>query len=207
MIALYIIGAIFLIVAAILFLPVDAAIKFEDKLFASIRFSGITLYKFKETEKPKSVAKKLKAKTPKKQENKAVGFYKRLKEKYGFSGAVKLILSFVRDLFPHIKSLLKHIKFRKAVLNITVAEGDAAKTAIEYGSICAITYPLLAGLETVANIDYKAINISSDFESSEGSFGFEGAIRTRIFYLLLGLFRVYSEYKKFIVRIEDNERK
>ncbi len=210
MIALYIIGVIILIIAGILFLPICAVIKFEDKLFIAFKFLGITLFKFREkaeSERPKTEKKKPKAKADNGQENKLSYFYKNLKDKYGFSGAVKLILGFIRDLFPHIKTLLKHIKFIKIVLNITVAEGDAAKTAIEYGSVCAVAYPLLAGLEAVANIDYKAINISSNFESDEGVFSFSGAIRTRIFYLLVVLWRVYSEYKKFIVRIEDNERK
>ena len=57
MIALYIIGAILLIIAGVLFLPISAVIKWGDKLYAVFKFSGITLYKFKEkskTEKPES---------------------------------------------------------------------------------------------------------------------------------------------------------
>lgn len=210
MIALYIIGAILLIIAGILFLPICAVIKFEDKLYAVFKFSGITLYKFKEeskSEKPETEEKTPKKKPEKEQKNKLSGFYKDLKNKYGFSGAVKLISGFIKDLLVHIKTLLKHIEFKKIVLDITVAEGDAAKTAIEYGGICAVVYPLLAELGAIANIKYKAINISSDFNSNESSFGFEATIKTRIFYLLIALWRVYSEYKKFIVRIEDNERK
>ena len=34
-----------------------------------------------------------------------------------------------------------------------------AKTAIEYGSVCAVAYPVLSGLESVAGVKYKAINI------------------------------------------------
>lgn len=209
MIALIIAGVFLLIIAAILFLPVDAVLKFKEDFFFSVRFSGVKLYELKETEreKPKTVdAKKQTGNKPQK-ENKALNFFRRLKAKYGISGAVKLILGFLRDLLPHIKGLLKHIKFKRIVLNITVAEGDAARTAIEYGSICAVAYPLFAGIESVANVSYKAINISSDFESGETNLDFEGVIRTKIFYLLVALIKVYSEYKKFIVRIENDERK
>ncbi len=210
MIALYIVGVILLIIVGILFLPVDAFIDFKDKLLISIKFSGITLYKFRETvesKKPKTEVKESKIKEKKSEENKLSEFYKKAKAKYGFSGALKLILGFIKDLFPHIKTLLKHIEFKKIVLDIAVAEDDAAKTAIEYGSVCAVTYPLLAELGAIANIKYKAINISSDFKSGKGSVSFSGAIRTRIFYLIAVFWKVYSEYKKFIVRIEDNERK
>lgn len=210
MIALYIIGAILLIIAGVLFLPISAVIKFKDKLYVTLKFSGITIYKFKEkaeSEKQKSKEKKSKKKDKKPKESKISGFYKKTKGKYGFSGAVRLIFEFLKDLFSHIKTLIKHIEFEKIVLDITVAEGDAAKTAIEYGGICAVVYPLLAELGAIADIKYKSINISSDFNSNEGSISFEGAIKTRIFYLLLSLWKIYSEYKKFIARIEDNERK
>lgn len=209
MIALSIAGAFLLIIAAILFLPVDAVIKFKDDLFLKIRFSGLNIYELKETEseKPKTADTKKQTGNKPEKENKALNFFNKLKAKYGFSGAVKLLLIFLRDLLPHIKGLLKHIKFKRIVLNITIAEGDAARTAIEYGSVCAVAYPLLAGIESVANVSYKAINISSNFESKETNFDFEGIIRTRIFYLLVALIKVYSEYKKFIVRIENNERK
>lgn len=210
MIALGVAGVFLLIIAAILFLPVDAIIKFKEDLFFCIRFSGLSIYELKETDEEKQKTADTKKQTGNgnsRKENKALSLFKELKSKYGFSGAVKLILSFLRDLLPHIKGLLKHIKFKRIALNITVAEGDAAKTAIEYGSICAVAYPLLAGIESVANVSYKAINISSNFESGETNFDFGGFIRTRIFYLLVALIKVYSEYKKFTVRIENDERK
>jgi hypothetical protein len=210
LIALYIIGAILLIIAGVLFLPISAVIKWGDKLYAVFKFSGITLYKFKEkskTEKPESEEAKPKPKEKKATKSKLSVFYKKTKDKYGLSQTIKLISGFLKDLFSHIKTLLKHIEFKKIVLDITVAEGDAAKTAIEYGGVCAVVYPLLAELGTIADIKYKSINISSDFNSNEGRISFEGAIKTRIFYLLIVLFKVYSEYKKFIARIEDNERK
>ena len=208
MIALIIIGAILLILAAILFLPVDAVFRFKEEIFFKVKFSGITVFKLKpkDEEKEKTEEKpETDAKPQPKKENTAISFFKKLKEKYGFSGAVKQIFGFVRDLFPHIKSLLKHIKIKRVGLDIIIAEGDAAKTAIEYGSVCAVVYPVLAAAESIANIEYKAINIRSDFEGSESEFSFKATVRTRIFFLLIALIKIYSEYKKFTARIENNE--
>ena len=208
MIALIIVGVLLLCLTAILFLPTDAVIKFKDELFFKINFSGIRVWRLeKDKEVPSEPQKnepKLKEKPQK--ENALLGYFKKLKAKHGFSGAVKLLLGFAHDLLPHIKGLLKHIKIKRVVLDITVAEGDAAKTAIEYGSICAVAYPLLAAFEAVADIRYKSINISSDFEKQTSEFAFECTARTRIFFLLIMLVKIYSEYKKFTARIENYER-
>ncbi len=209
MIALIIVGALLLIIAAVLFLPLDVSLSFSENLHLSVRFFGLTVYKLKDKSgrnSKKKTSDSSKTETPKK-ENEALGLFKRLKEKYGFSGAVKQIFGFVKELLPHIKELLKHIKFKRTVLDITVAEDDAAKTAIEYGRVCAVAYPVLSGLESLADIKYKSINIRSNFESSESRFLFSGLIRTRVFFLLAAVFKVYSQYKKFIARIENDGRK
>lgn len=210
MIALIIIAAVLLILTAILFLPLDAVVEFKDDFFFRVKFSGIGVFKLKPESKESKVSEENqqqpKNENLKKKDNAAVAYFKRLKEKYGFSGAVKLLLGFLRDLIPHIKKLLKHIKIINVILDIVIAEDDAAKTAIEYGSVCAAAYPLLSGLEAVANVKYKAINISSDFENKKSGLSFSGTVRTRIFFLLIALIKIYSEYKKFTVRIEKDER-
>ena len=207
MIALIIIGVILLSLAAILFLPIDAKIRFKEKFFLKVKFSGITVFKLRPEEKKPQAEEKSKAEnTPApKKENVALGYFKRLKEKYGFSGAVKQIFGFLRDLIPHIKGLLKHIKIKGIKLDIIIAEGDAAKTAIEYGGVCAAVYPVLSLLESIADVEYKAINVTSDFEGSKSDISFEATIRSRIFFLLIALFKIYSEYKKFTAGIENNE--
>ena len=210
MIALIIIAVLLLIIAAVLFLPLDAIIEFKDDFFFKLKFSGIGIFKLnpdkkKKEEKTENNLPSNKS-TPKK-ESKAATYFKKLKEKYGFSGTIKLLLGFLRDLIPHIRKLLKHIKIRNVVIDIIIAENDAAKTAIEYGSVCAVAYPVLSGLESVAGVKYKAINIKSDFEGQNSSFAFKGDIRTRIIFLLIALIKVYLEYKKFTARIEKDERK
>lgn len=211
MIALIIIGMLLLIITAILFLPIDAVIKFKEELFLKVKFSGLRVYRLKQDEEEVTTHQKTeqskKADSEPKNENLAVSYFKKLKDKYGFSGAVRQLLGFARDLLPHIRKLLKHIKFKRVIFDIVIAEDDAAKTAIEYGRICAVAYPLLSALEAIANIKYKAINITSDFGSKNSEFSFEGIIRTRIIFLLIALIKVYSEYKKFTVRIENDERK
>ena len=207
MIALYIISAIILLCLALLFLPVDVCLEFKEELKLKIKFSGIKIYTLKE--KPKKKPKKEKSSktaAPQKKKEKP-NFFKKLKKKYGFIGSVKLLFGFLKDLLVHIKRLLRHIKFKDIRLNLVVAENDAAETALQYGRVCAAAYPVLSFLDNLANVEYKIIDLSGDFESCNPLFEFSFVVRLKVFFLLVCVFKVYTEYKKFTARIENNERK
>lgn len=209
MTALIIIGIIILFFGAVLFVPIGADLRFKDEFAANIKFCGITVYKFntanqnmKEGQEKTSAVKK-----EEKRENDPKSFFERLKGKYGFAGAVKELFSFAKNLLTHIKPFLRHIKIKRIILNLTVAAEDAAATAIEYGAVCAATYPVLAMLSAVGEIKYKSVNISSDFTSAKASFDFSLSIRTSCIYLLILAFKAYQEYQKFTERQDNNERK
>lgn len=202
MIFLIILGVILLIILAVLFLPVSVSVDFKEDFFIKVFFAGIKVYELAPNQK----------KPQKKEENtqikeKPKSLFSNFKEKYGFSGAVKEFFVFFKDVFSHTKGFLRHIKIKRLKLFISVATDDAAKTAIEYGTVCAAAYPVLSALESVCNIKYKKIDIKSDFESKNPLYSFSFYIGLRIFFLLITLFKVYKDYKKFIARIETDERK
>ncbi len=197
------------IMLLLLFLPVIVDIKFKEKFYIKIHFCGVKLFETEaEQKKEQSDDKKaIPEKGQDKNENEVKGLWNFLKEKYGFKDAVKTVFGFIRDLLAHIKKLLRHIKIKKVKLNITVASSDAAKTAIEYGEICSAVYPVTAFLQSYAKIDFKNINISTDFTSEESHFDFSAAIRLQVFFLLIAAFRCYNQYEKFILKENYNERK
>lgn len=205
-----IIGVILSILLLILFLPVRVWVSYTDSFYLKIYFAGIKIFTAKPDKKEEKEEKPDKVSNPK-AENTAVKEGKRffgfLKEKYGFSGAVKTVFGFVGDVFTHIKRLLRHIKFRRIALDISVAGDDAAKTAIEYGGVCAAVYPVLSVLDTCAGFSYEQINIKSDFVSENSEFRFSGSVILRIFFLLVAAIKIYSEYKKFVSKENFNERK
>lgn len=210
MIFLIIIGILLLIIAAILFLPVKVFIDFKDSFLIKIKFFGIKVFETrpeKDESKPQKAETNSGKKTEKSTENQAKRIFLRLKEKHGFTGAVKEVLSFLLDCLTHIKRLLRHIKIKRICLDITVASSDAAKTAIEYGSVCSAVYPTLALIDTVPNIGFREINVKSDFNSENCDFSFSFYVQLQIFFALIAAFKIYKEYKKFNVRNEDNERK
>ena len=206
MIFLIILGIILLVLGLILFLPVKISLAFKDELNLKVNFFGLKIFETKnETEDKKKKFSKAEKKEAKTQGNKAKKLFSRLKEKYGFSGALKEIFSFFLKCLSHIKGLLRHINIKRICLNITVASYDAAKTAIEYGAVCAAVYPVLALIDTVPNISFREINVKSDFNSEGSQFDFSFVVKMQIFFALLSAFKIYKEYKNFIIRIEDNE--
>ncbi len=205
MVALYIVAGIFLLLLLVLLLPVGVYTQYFDSFVCKIKLCGITVYKI--TPAPKREKKSKASSKPKKLPEKKENVFKKLQNKMGFVGAVREIFSFASDCIVHIKKLLKHIYFKKVNLNITVASEDAAKTAISYGAVCSAVYPTMALLDTSANVSFKKIDIISDFESQKCKFGFSALISLKIIYLIFALFGIYSEYKKFNARMNENERK
>ena len=86
---------------------------------------------------------------------------------------------------------------------MNVATDDAANTAIQYGAVCTAAYPLLSFFNTLANVQYKEIDIKSDFESKTPEFNFSLIIKCSVFYLIKIAFAVYNDYKNFTARIES----
>ncbi len=210
MIFLLISGIILALLLLILFLPVEIFISFKEAFKVKIKFFGIKVFEIEpesQEKNDKALDKVSEKNAQKDTENKAKKIFSRLKERLGFTGAVKEIFKLLLDCLTHIKSLLRHIKINKIRLNIAVASDDAAKTAIEYGTVCSAVYPVLALLDTVPNIGLKEINIRSDFEGSECDFSFSLQIGIQIFFALISAFKIYKEYRNFVIRNEENERK
>lgn len=196
MTALIVVAAVIVLITALLFLPISAILSFDGDFSVKIKLLGIKLFN-SETEPTKEP----KGKTVKDTEKKENTFSK-LKGKYGFSGAVKEILSFVRAVLERLKKQLKKIMIRRLRVEIRVASTDAAQTAVEYGAVCAAFYPWLSFFDNIANVKMKQINVTADFDSGRPQFSFSAIVKLRIINLLIMAFGVFSEYTKFKTRNE-----
>ncbi len=209
MIALIVIGAILILLLVVLLLPINVFLSFENDFFVKLSFAKIKIF---ESEKEEKTTKKSEAvaetQAKKSDENTLLKNSKQLflflKEKYGFSGAVKSILGFLKDELAHIKKLLRHIKINRLTLDITVASANAAETAIEYGKICGVAYPVLAFLNSYAKIGLKSVNINTDFDGNTPQFKFSVNLKLQLIRLLVVAYKVYSEYKKFVLKENFN---
>ncbi len=199
MTALYIIGGIILLIALLLCLPITARIDFKDDFFVKIKYLGITVYKITPEEEQKPNEKAEKTEKPKEKQK---GIFTKLTEKHGFKGAVKEVLSFALDVLKQTKKQLLKIKLRNIKIDLIVVGSDAAQTAIDYGAICGVVYPVLSIIDQNLNVKYKKINITAGFKQTDSQFTFSLDVKANPVLLLIIALKAVKEYKNFSVRNE-----
>jgi len=154
MIALYIIGGILLLIILLLLCPIVLSVKYVDERL-SIRLCGFRLLPQKEKPKKEKQQKKKKkekeAKDPKKKKKK--------KSKIDF----QQIKTLVTSATPAAKKVFRKIKIRKFRFIYICAGDDAAKTAIQYGRICAAVASLLPIIQNIFDIKVDKIDVQLDF--------------------------------------------
>ncbi|MBQ2265972.1 MAG: DUF2953 domain-containing protein, partial [Clostridia bacterium] len=101
-----------------------------------------------------------------------------------------------------IKPQLLKIKFRKFKLDLIIVGEDAAMTAIEYGAVCGIVYPVLSFIDQNLNIKLKQINVEAGFKHKESEFSTSFDVKANALLLLIIAFKALKEYKNFSVRNE-----
>lgn len=200
MIPLIIILAVLAFIVLLLFIPISVYIKYNGDFFVKLKIAGIKAYEVEpkeDTEDPKPDTE-----SDKKVKKQTENAFDKLKKKHGFAGAVKEIFTLVKAVIERLKGDFRHIAIRRLCLDIKVASGDAATTAIEYGAVCTAVYPALTLIDGIANVKMKSINVAPDFNSDKSGFGFSVIIRARVLFLIIMAFGVFSEYNKFKKRNE-----
>ncbi len=203
MIILYILLGIIVLVGILLLCNITVCLSYSDEFLLKVKFLNFTLFS---SDKPKVKEKNKNEKKPTTQTKAKKSLFKKLKEKYGFSGAVREIFSLLNDSFVHIKKFLRHIFIKKVNLNINVVGQDAAQTAIEYGAVCSAVYPVLSFVQGLGNVGYEKIDVKADFEGKESFITFSAKIKAKIIFILIVAFGIFSEYKKFNARMVQDER-
>ncbi len=193
LIALYIIGGIVLFFAFIASLRAEVLIAYSDELALTVRVLGIpikilpkkkkkvklsayskknrTKYEASLKEKAIKKAKKKSEKKKKKDEAKAK------KEADKAAGKVKPkkplgeTIDMIRDLVAvAVLRFAKHLRIRVARLHIGVATGDAASTAILYGTVAPAVACIAAYLDSTSTLRHPAksdIDIHADYLSEK----------------------------------------
>lgn len=166
------------------------------------RLKKLEKQKEKKRQKAKEKAQKKKAQKAQKELEKQSG-QKKKKKKKSFSeilGIVKLITAALGDLF---KSFGKHLRIKFARLHITVATGDAAKTATSYGAMCAAVTTLVELLEKLRgfSMDDQQISVNCDFLEEKSYADVHIEVGLRVWHVFAMLF---SAIKGFIRQLFKN---
>lgn len=171
----------------LLFLPLTVDINYDNEFVLKIKYSGITFFDSEKRVKLKK-SKKRKNKPQEKAEDNAPkkeNFFKKNYKQKGLLGTIQYFSQIFVLLFKKLWWVIKRFKFRKFKFNLSVATGDAANTAINYGKICSALYPAISFLETNADFKSKQININADFDKTESEFQISAWVTTRLFFWLV----------------------
>lgn len=161
MTALYIIGGILLFFLFLLLCPIKIRLSYCQNFKAELQylFFKFSVFDSSEKKKHKKKAKKEeKAEVSPKKEEKAKR--KKLKDIQ-----VKELLSVIKETISALyKKFSKHLYLKKAVLKISVASDDPAKTGVLYGGVCAAAAPLHTLLSSIKHRSRKEKTIDFTVE-------------------------------------------
>jgi hypothetical protein len=193
LIALYIIGGILLFFAFIASLRAEVLIAYSDELALTVIILGIPIKilpkkkkkvklsdysrkkraKYEEAQKEQAL-KKSKKKAEKKKKKAAAAEKKKAEKAAGKVKPKKPIgdtINMIKDLVAvAVTRFAKHLRIRIAKLHIGVATGDAASTAILYGTIAPTVACIAAYLDSTSTLRHPArsdVDIHADYLSEK----------------------------------------
>lgn len=206
-IILWVILSILALVIIAAFIPVRLYIEYKTEVIVVLKYLFLKIplvpqnSKGKKKEKQENKpAENKKSSEEKNEESETKKYIKSLYKGKGLNGFINLIKETANLASGTMRGLFKHIIFKKFDVNITVAAGDAADTAIKYGYVCAGVYPAISLLlNTVRYKDYT-VDITTDFD------GKESVIDCKVQANILPLFVVTEAVKLFFrfVKLKKN---
>ena len=184
MIAWIIVLSILGIIAVVLLSSLKIVLSIDDKIIFKVSFLFITFVNYDSSKKKKKIKKVVKKKHKKKNKKSLVDTLKNYAASKSKKELIGEIFGYLKIVLSRFKALLKHTRFKKAVLDLTVATDDAANTALLYGKLCSLVYPVISLLDAAMKFDPKSISVKTDFASSEIKFSMSGILKVKLIYIL-----------------------
>jgi hypothetical protein len=128
--------------------------------------------KEKNTETKNETHKETKKSEKKKRINPIKSFY----ENQGFGGVIELIENTAAAVSTMLKRVIKSIVINELDISMKISSEDSAKTAIQYGKICAITFPAISAICSSVKVKKHDIDIRPDFMESSSNAKFHVVI-------------------------------
>ena len=131
-------------------------------------------------------------KPPQKKEN----FISKTYKQRGLIGTMRYFSEIIAIVFKKLWWLAKRFKFRHFQFDLTIATEDAARTAIQYGEVCAILYPVFSVIQASTNLKPKSININAAFEKTEWEFKTCILVKAKLFFWIVAIVGAVAQYLK-----------
>lgn len=209
---LWILGSVALLLILFLISSVHVSFSYDKKMKYKLRwlFISISSEDFKEKTTEEKKEEKPQEKKPEKPKS---SFLKNLYKGEGLTGIIDILRDVSQIAQGALKYVFEHLIVKRFYIDMSVACGDAAKTAIRYGQVCVGVYPC-AGI-IVSNTKCRSydINIYPDFDDkSESKISVDFKGRVKLFFIIktavvygLKLLKIYKN--RIIPSIIRGERK
>ena len=176
-----------LIVALFSNIKVHLEIKKDSEPVVSVKYLGFSLFKFSEektTEDENNQDKKSEQKKNKLNLKKYIKTY---------DDVIELLHS-IKNILVRFKELIKKAVIKNTEMELVVVGNDAAATAIAYGTVCSLVYPIINLLSGCCTFKPEKINVSACFTEKEMKFSLNTDFSIRVVYLLKFAFSALSEF-------------
>lgn len=148
MTALYIILGIAVVIIILLICPVSVYIHYDGNTIFFIRY---LFFKFhvmpqkKENKKEKEVSENSDNKKEIKEEKKNPLL--EYKDEHGWEGMIDILKTIAEIIADVLKKISRHIVIKKLEVNLMFVGEDAADSAVKFGEICAVIFPVISLIE------------------------------------------------------------
>lgn len=196
MVYLYIFFCILLILLIILLLPIHVIILYEESLIIKLRllFFTYTIFSGENSESKENIEESNKSVSDNAKLDKVSP--KSILRKKGFKGFVEFASDILKLGVSILRKILKRTTIKELELEVKVGCEDAASTAVRFGQICTVIYPLISIL-TSRNIPKKYhIDVSPDYKNESCSVKFKLRIYARLFYIIYTVIIFSRRYVK-----------
>lgn len=202
-----VLGAIIVVLITLLILPVKLKVDYDKELTFTLKYLGFTLLDSeKEDKESKKVFKKAQGTALPTNKESIKSTYKQK----GITGTIKYYGDILLLILKRLRRIIRFIKIRNLVFDLSVASDNAADTAIEYGEICCVVYPIISFIQTNTNFKFKTdnINIRPDFDNTDSKLKASVLVKAKLIICLIAIAGLLWDYtKKQRKESEKNERK
>lgn len=187
MIALYIVLGILAFLFLVLFSSISLIITVDPNFSLVVKFWFL---KFKFPAGSEKKPKKARSKPQKNEQPKEKkGYIKQSLENNGLLATVTELFELLKSVFSEFGRSVRHLNVKKFKLIVNVASEDPALTAVEYGAVCSVVFPMVRLIEDKTNFNRNGakVTVNSDFKSTKPELRLDAKCKLRIaFGLTLG---------------------
>lgn len=119
------------------------------------------------------------------------------------SATLKRFTDVFGALLKQVLRLLKQCTVNRLHIRALIACDDAAKAAMEYGAVCALTYPLFGYFRKLAKMKKKALacDFQCAYDHNNSKFSYDVVLSVRIIRILQALLRlIYENIRKEVYK-------